>query len=54
MPLAPIDLRAISCNSEIECLSSSFTSIKCSVTRKLVTIYKVIIVGIISNFQNVY
>ena len=54
MPLDPIDLRAINCSNEIECFSSSFTSIKCSVTRKLVMIYKVIIVGIISNFQNVY
>ena len=49
-----MDFRAISYNSEIECMLFSFTSIKCRVTRKLVTIYKVIIVGIISSSRNVF
>lgn len=36
MPLAPIDLRAISCSSEIECFSSKFTSIRCNEVKNIV------------------
>ncbi len=52
MPLTPKAFKAISCNSEIECLLSNFTSIKCSDSRNMLAKYEINTTSNISIFQS--